>query len=96
MDTDKLGYTEALGIPPLRSRIAKHYRDMYGIALAEHRVVVTTGSSGGFMLAFLSAFDTGDRVALADPGAGGDVAEADSAGCGRRRIGVEAVPGFEI
>ncbi len=68
MDIDKLGYTEALGIPSLRSRIAKHYLDMYGIALAEDRVVVTTGSSGGFMLAFLSAFDTGDRVALADPG----------------------------
>ena len=68
MDTDKLGYTEALGIPQLRSLIAQHYRDMYGIDLAEDRVVVTTGSSGGFMLAFLSAFDAGDRVALADPG----------------------------
>jgi aspartate/methionine/tyrosine aminotransferase len=68
MDTDKLGYTEALGIPPLRSRIAQHYHDMYGIVLAEERVVVTTGSSGGFILAFLSAFDAGDRVALADPG----------------------------
>ena len=68
MDTDRLGYTEALGVPPLRQRIAQYYRDRHGIDMAEDRVVVTTGSSGGFMLAFLSAFDTGDRVALADPG----------------------------
>ena len=68
LGTNKLGYTEALGIPQLRSRIAQHYRDMYGVDLADDRVVVTTGSSGGFMLAFLSAFDAGDRVALADPG----------------------------
>lgn len=65
---DKLGYTEALGIDPLRQRIAQYYRDTHDIDLAEDRVVVTTGSSGGFMLAFLSAFDVGDRVALADPG----------------------------
>lgn len=65
---DKLGYTEALGIDPLRRRIAQYYRDTHGIDLADDRVVVTTGSSGGFMLAFLSAFDAGDRVALADPG----------------------------
>ena len=66
--SDKLGYTEALGIDPLRERIAKYYGETHDIDLAADRVVVTTGSSGGFMLAFLSAFDTGDRVALADPG----------------------------
>ena len=65
---DRLGYTEALGIDPLRARIAEYYRDTHDIDLSEDRVVVTTGSSGGFMLAFLSAFDVGDRVALADPG----------------------------
>lgn len=65
---DKLGYTEALGIDSLRSRIARYYRETHDIDLADDRVVVTTGSSGGFMLAFLSAFDAGDRVALADPG----------------------------
>mgnify|MGYP003639566643 FL=1 len=65
---DRLGYTEALGIDPLRARIAQYYRDTHDIDLADGRVVVTTGSSGGFMLAFLSAFDAGDRVALADPG----------------------------
>ncbi len=65
---DKLGYTEALGIPPLRQRIARHYREWYGIDIDPARVVITTGSSGGFLLAFLAAFDAGDRVALAAPG----------------------------
>jgi aspartate/methionine/tyrosine aminotransferase len=65
---DRLGYTDALGIPPLREAIAKHYRTYYGIAVAPERIVVTTGSSTGFLLAFLAAFDVGDRVALAEPG----------------------------
>jgi aspartate/methionine/tyrosine aminotransferase len=65
---DKLGYTEALGIDPLRRRIAQYYSETHDIDLAEDRVIVTTGSSGGFMLAFLAAFDVGDRVVLADPG----------------------------
>lgn len=64
----RLGYTESLGVPALRERIARHYRETYGVALSPERVVVTTGSSGAFLLAFLAAFDAGDRVALADPG----------------------------
>ena len=64
---DTLGYTDALGIPPLRSAIARHYRDRYGIDLDPERVVVTTGSSGAFLLTFLAAFDAGDRVGLATP-----------------------------
>src|SRR4051794_7311758 len=63
-----LGYTESLGVPALRSAIAQHYRDRYDVALDARRVAVTTGSSGGFVLAFLAAFDVGDRVALAVPG----------------------------
>jgi aspartate/methionine/tyrosine aminotransferase len=68
LDRDQLGYTEALGIPPLRQRIASHYRDMHGVSVDPARVVVTTGSSGAFLLSFLAAFDPGDRVALAAPG----------------------------
>lgn len=68
LSSDRLGYTEAFGIPPLREAIAGHYRDYYGVALDADRVVVTTGSSGGFVLAFLTAFEAGDRVALASPG----------------------------
>jgi aspartate/methionine/tyrosine aminotransferase len=68
LDRDRLGYTDALGIPALRRRIAHHYRGAYGIEVDFGRVVVTTGSSGAFILAFLAAFDVGDRVALASPG----------------------------
>jgi aspartate/methionine/tyrosine aminotransferase len=64
----RIGYTETLGIPSLRARIARHYQDAYNLALDPARVVVTTGSSGGFILAFLSMFEPGDRVALANPG----------------------------
>jgi len=63
-----LGYTEAMGAPALRGAIATHYRDCYGVGIEPARVAVTTGSSGGFVLAFLAAFDVGDRVALARPG----------------------------
>ncbi len=62
-----LGYTEALGLPALRARIARHYGERYGLEVPSARIAVTTGSSGAFLLAFLSAFDPGDRVALATP-----------------------------
>ncbi len=64
----RLGYTDAFGIEPLRRRIARHYGESYGVEVDWRRVVVTTGSSGAFILAFLAAFDAGDRVALASPG----------------------------
>ena len=63
-----LGYTEQLGIPELRAAIAGHYHRQHGLAVSARDVVVTTGSSGAFLLAFLAAFDVGDRVALARPG----------------------------
>lgn len=67
LDTHQIGYTEALGLPALRQRIARHYHDFYGVEVDPARVVVTTGSSGAFLLGFLAAFDAGDRVALAYP-----------------------------
>lgn len=67
LDEDRLGYTEALGIAALRTRIADHYSAFYGVTVDAERIVVTTGSSGAFLLAFLSAFDVGDRVVVADP-----------------------------
>ncbi len=66
--TDRIGYTEAFGLPPLRQRIAAYYRVVHGVEVPPERIVVTTGSSGGFVLSFIAAFDPGDRVALADPG----------------------------
>lgn len=66
--SERLGYTDALGIPDIREAVSKRYRDYYGLSVAPERIVATTGSSGGFVLAFLAAFDPGDRVALAAPG----------------------------
>jgi aspartate/methionine/tyrosine aminotransferase len=68
MATDSLGYTVALGLPELRARIAKLYGEWYNVDLNPNRVVVTPGSSGGFILAFSALFDQGDRVALGAPG----------------------------
>jgi aspartate/methionine/tyrosine aminotransferase len=68
LDTDRIGYTNALGIPSLRAAIAGHYRHAYGIAVDPASVAVTTGSSGGFLYSFLAAFDAGDTVVMARPG----------------------------
>jgi len=67
MEAGSLGYTVALGLPELRSKIAKLYRDRHGLEISPERVIVTSGSSGGFLLAFTALFDAGDRVALGSP-----------------------------
>lgn len=64
----RIDYTSALGLPSLRARIARHYRDAYGCSVDPQRIVVTTGSSGAFVLAFLALFEPGDRVAVTIPG----------------------------
>lgn len=63
-----LGYTVALGLPTLRQRIARLYGEWYNVDLNPERVVVTPGSSGGFLLAFTALFDSGDRVGIGAPG----------------------------
>ena len=68
LDGARIDYTSALGIPSLRQRIARHYRDTYGCAVDSARIIVTTGSSGAFILAFLAMFEPGDRVAVTVPG----------------------------
>ena len=68
LDNTVLGYTVALGIPELRTAIASSYADRHGLVVDAGDVVITTGSSGGFLLAFLACFDVGDRVAIASPG----------------------------
>jgi len=68
LSSGHLGYTEALGIASLRRRIARAYAEWHGLDVDPARIVVTTGSSGGFILAFLAAFEAGDRVAMALPG----------------------------
>ncbi len=68
LDAHAIGYTEALGIAPLRDRIARFYQETQNVVVDPKRIVVTTGSSAGFILAFAAAFDPGDRVAIACPG----------------------------
>ena len=68
MERGALGYTTSLGLPALRSRIARHYADCYGLDLDPARVIVTAGASGAFVLAFTAFFDPGDRVAMGLPG----------------------------
>jgi aspartate/methionine/tyrosine aminotransferase len=68
VETDRIGYTPAFGIPPLRAAVAGHYARYYGIDVDPASVAITTGSSGAFVFAFLAAFDAGDTVALARPG----------------------------
>ena len=63
-----LGYTEALGLPALRAEIARLYRRRHGLDVDPARVILTTGSSAGFQLAFLALFDPGERLAMAEPG----------------------------
>jgi aspartate/methionine/tyrosine aminotransferase len=68
LERETLGYTVALGLPALRERIARYYHERYGVHVDPDRVVVTTGSSAGFVLAFLTLFDAGSKVALPAPG----------------------------
>jgi len=68
LGSERLGYTETLGIASLRRRIARAYAEWHGLDIDPARIVVTTGSSAGFTLAFLAAFESGDRVAMALPG----------------------------
>lgn len=67
MDNGPLGYSVALGIPELRARIARHYGEWYDVDIDPGRVIVTSGASGAFLLAFSALFDTGDRVGLGFP-----------------------------
>ena len=68
LESGRIDYTSALGIPSLRERIARHYRASYGCEVDPARIIVTTGSSGAFILAFLAMFEPGDRVAVTVPG----------------------------
>jgi aspartate/methionine/tyrosine aminotransferase len=80
-----IGYGEAMGEAALRARIARHYAELYGVDVSPARVIVTTGSSGGFLLAFLACFDAGARIAVTAPGypAYANILEA---------LGLEVVP----
>jgi aspartate/methionine/tyrosine aminotransferase len=66
--SSELAYTQSLGLPSLRARIARHYVERYGLDVDVGRIVITTGSSAAFLLAFLAMLEAGDRIAVANPG----------------------------
>ncbi|MEO1282168.1 MAG: aminotransferase class I/II-fold pyridoxal phosphate-dependent enzyme, partial [Pseudomonadota bacterium] len=68
LNTDPLGYTVASGLPELRERIARHYGTQYGVEVDTNQIVVTTGSSAGFVLTFLALFEAGTKIGLPVPG----------------------------
>ena len=68
ISTDVLGYTDAMGILPLREQISRHYRNAYNVEVPVERIMITTGSSAAFMLSFVAGFDAGARIAVAQPG----------------------------
>jgi len=65
MRSDKLGYWES---GALKERIARHYRDWYGVEVEPERVILTPGASGALLLAFAVLLDAGDPVAMGRPG----------------------------
>src|ERR1043165_6666156 len=96
LDKADIGYTAALGIPALRARIARHYAETHGVTVEPERIVVTTGSSAGFILAFLALFEPGDRVAVACPGYPPYRHILTALGCEPVLIGISADTGWSI
>ena len=68
LETQPIGYTNASGLPGLRRAIAAHYHDWYGVDVEPESILIVSGASAGFSLAFLAAFDPGDRVGVVEPG----------------------------
>src|ERR1700716_2447026 len=93
LDAGRIDYTSALGMPSLRERIARHYRETYGCAVDAERIVVTTGSSGAFILGFLAMFEPGDRVAVTVPGYPPYRHILTALGCQAGLIGTSGEPG---
>jgi len=96
LEAGRIGYTEALGIPQLRSRIAAYYTECHGVTVDPGRVVVTTGSSAAFTLAFLALLEPGDRVAVALPGYPPYRHILTALGCEPVPIGISAETGWAV
>ena len=94
LDAEGIGYTGALGIPSLRTAVARHYLDWYGLEIDPASVAMTTGSSGGFIAAFLAAFDVGDTVAVTTPGYPAYRNVLAALGCDVLELRCEAATGF--
>lgn len=63
-----MGYSEAVGMPVLREKIVRWYKDYYDLEIDLDQVAITMGASGAFLLTFLAVYEAGDKVAMAAPG----------------------------
>ena len=91
-----IGYTQSLGLPSLRARIARHYAERHSVDIDPGRIVITTGSSAAFLLAFLAMLETGDRIAVANPGYPPYSNVLSALGCEAVPIEVSAATRFAI
>jgi aspartate/methionine/tyrosine aminotransferase len=62
------GYTHSMGRRELRAALARYYADQHGVAVDPEQIIVTMGSSAGFILTFLAAFEPGAAIAVTRPG----------------------------
>lgn len=96
LGSTRIGYTQTLGFPSLRKAITDHYREIYSVDVDPARVAVTTGSSGGFILAFLALFDAGARVAVSSPGYPAYINIFDAFGIETVALETSAADGFIV
>ncbi|MFW6094790.1 MAG: aminotransferase class I/II-fold pyridoxal phosphate-dependent enzyme [Pseudomonadota bacterium] len=68
LDAGATKYTQALGIPALRERIAAYYGERCDVDVDPERVVVTGGASGALLLLGALLLDPGDELLLTEPG----------------------------
>lgn len=61
-------YTQAAGLPELRTAISGWYRQQYGIDVAPERIVITPGASGALLLLAALLLEAGHGFLMADPG----------------------------
>ena len=57
IENKKIGYTESIGMPELRSKISDHYKYWYDEEVDSENIAVTAGASGAFLLTLLAIFD---------------------------------------
>lgn len=68
IDQDHTFYTQSLGLPALKERIAKFYLVNDGIEIPPERIIITSGTSGAFLLLSAILLEKGKTIAVSDPG----------------------------
>jgi aspartate/methionine/tyrosine aminotransferase len=96
LDSGATKYTQALGIPELRERIADYYRTRLGIDVAAQRIVVTSGASAGLLLLCGLLLNPGDELLLTDPGYPCNEVFARLVNAGPVRVPLSAEAGFAL